>query len=282
MLQFYKNRLSEPALLIYNIIKNNRLVSVVVNLQGEVVNQFPVPIAAVNNGNGKIVSYDFYKLKWLRRGYHYAPDFEPNDKIQDNLILYDPVKSEETQLISLSKCQREFFRPSMRGAEHFFQHCMFSPEGDKLAFLHRWRESNGNIHSHLIILSLITGKILNTTQSSRCTHFTWVDNFNLVLFTSKQNSATQLRQFISNTWLETLALKLYRKIQQSSKHGKPMLQMDNYFRYDIRKSELCSFTALQHTDGHPHNLDNQVLITDTYPSLMKHKSCCFWIRMMER
>lgn len=265
MLQFYKNGVNEPAQLIYNIIKRNCLGSVVVDLQGEIVFQIPVPVAAVNNADGKIVSYDFHKLKRLRRGYHYAPTFEPNNNLKNNIILYNPKRSELTELISLSECQRAFFKPSMRGAEHFFQHCMFSPEGDKLAFLHRWREDNGNMHSHLIILNLDNGKIENASKSSRCTHFTWIDNFNLVLFTSKENPATLLRQYISNTLLEVLALKIYRKIQQNSQRGKAMLQTDNYFRYDVHKSELNSFTSLNNTDGHPHNVDSQILVTDTYP-----------------
>lgn len=265
MLQFHRNVFNEPVQIIYNVIRSNALISEIVDLRGEVLFRCPTPVAAVNHADGKFVSYDFYKLRSLRRGYHYAPIFEPTYILQNSIVQYDPRTNESTELISLSECQREFFKPSMRGAKHFFQHCMFSPAGDKLAFLHRWRESNGNMHSHLIVLNLDTGKIENASKSSRCTHFTWIDNYNLILFTSKENSATKLRQYISNSALEAILLKMYRKIQKSSKRGTAIFQKDNYFRYDIKKSELSPFSCRSNTDGHPHNLDDNILITDTYP-----------------
>ena len=172
-----------------------------------------------------------------------------------------------TQIITLTECQRHFFKPSMRGAEHFFQHCVFSPCGDKMAFLHRWRESNGNIHSHLIVLNLATGKIENASKSSRCTHYTWIDNNNLVLFTSKENAANKLRQYISNTMLETILLRLYRSLQNGSKNSFSVLEKDNYFKYNTDQSELVAFTNNNNSDGHPHNLDDGILISDTYPDV---------------
>jgi hypothetical protein len=266
MLQFYRNKLNESAQLIYNIIKNNCLISEVIDLEGEVLFQCPIPVAAVNQANGKIASFDFHKLKSFRKGYHYAPSYEPTEILQNNIVLYDPKRSEVTELISLKECQRKFFRPSMRAAKHFFQHCIFSPDGDKLSFLHRWRESNGNMHSHLIILNLTTGYLENASKSSRCTHFAWIDNDNLILFTSKGNSATKLRQYISNTMLESILIKLYRKLQKGNKIPVSVLQKDNYFRYDTNKSELIAFTNLDNSDGHPHNLDDTILVSDTYPN----------------
>ncbi|WP_428305680.1 hypothetical protein [Lacipirellula sp.] len=103
----------------------------------------PHPVYALHSNGKTAVSTSFSRLAEVRPGYGYAgvpdPDRDDPAPSHSGISSIDLTTGEQRLILSLAEVAQ--FGPPMRtmaGAKHKFNHLLYSPDGSRFAFLHRW------------------------------------------------------------------------------------------------------------------------------------------------
>ena len=217
------------------------------------------------------VTIDFERHAWCRRGYSYGNvmmDSKNNAIVDGEAIwLFDMHTSEKTELISLKELLKFNSLSTMNGATHYLEHSTFSPSGNQIAFLHRWKHSNG-IHSRFFVVNTDGSNLRMINDSGRMSHFCWYSESKLLGYGGKSNPFNSLRK--NKTFVKSLfkiLLPIYKKfVHDSSGIGKS-LTGDGYYLFDVNNTKVHKSVvpSLRSEDGHPIMLhDKRYFITDTY------------------
>ena len=66
-------------------------------------------------------------------------------------------------------------RGDLSAAKHYFNHLLFSPDGTRFIFLHRWRFGQGGFHTRMLTAGLDGGDIRVVDDFGQTSHFIWRD-----------------------------------------------------------------------------------------------------------
>jgi len=104
------------------------------------------PICSVSPDGRYAVAPDFRRIHDVRRGYGYAGIPDPNRDVlapEDAGIWHVDLETGESKLIvSFAQIAKIPYRKGdLSHAKHYFNHLLFSPDGARFIFLHRWRSS---------------------------------------------------------------------------------------------------------------------------------------------
>jgi hypothetical protein len=137
---------------IWNDREGDHFVSRILDVKSGKKRTLPGPIYALSPDARWAVSPDFRRLHDWRPGYGYAGVQDPNASVQvpkDAGIWRMDLKSGKTSLIIpfSDAAARPYRRGSWEGASHWFNHLLFSPDGSRFSFLHRWgkRRPDGSV-----------------------------------------------------------------------------------------------------------------------------------------
>jgi hypothetical protein len=84
--------------------------------------------------------------------------------------------------------------PSMEGAKHKFNHLLFSPDGSRFIFLHRWTGPNGR--QTRMFTATPDGKDLRIVDDNGLTsHFIWRDNRHILALSNQRTHGTRFYLF---------------------------------------------------------------------------------------
>lgn len=129
------------------------------------------------------ITCDFRRLNDKRPGYGYAGIPDPNKEVAtpDDVGIWkvDLATGKRTLLISIADAARIPYPGGYsRGALHWFNHLLVSPDGKRFIFLHRWRgEKEGNSFSTRMFTAGADGKDLHILDPyGKTSHFIWRDN----------------------------------------------------------------------------------------------------------
>lgn len=220
----------------FNDVRENKLVFVTYDLDTKLEKVIAYPVQTLRPQNDKYLSINYKRLDKLRAEYGYTANVDnfefdmPYD--QDGLWLVD-IDSEKSELIiSLNDLMNNHYHPTMNQSNHKVNHAMFSPNGEKFIFMHRWLGSNGKFSR--LYVSDLKGKNLKILLDDRMvSHYHWYDDSNIVVWGRKESIG------------------------------------DRYFFINVDSGEtkiLGESEINQFGDGHPSFAPNKKwLITDTYP-----------------
>jgi len=128
------------------------------------------------------IAPDFRRLNDCRPGYGYAGIPDPNaDKLtpEDVGIWKVDMQSGKSELIiPISQAAAIPYEPGYSaGAKHWFNHLLFSPDGSRFIFLHRWRgEKEGKSFGTRLFTAKADGSDLYVLDPlGRTSHFVWRD-----------------------------------------------------------------------------------------------------------
>jgi Tol biopolymer transport system component len=182
------------------------------------------------------LSLNFRRLYKLREDYGYSSDvsnFSPfQNHNEDGLWRIDLHNKSVDLIISLDDLINKNNTSSMNLAEHKVNHVIYSPNGQRIAFLHRWFKKNKKI-DRLYTADNNGNKLFLLVDDEMTSHYSWKDN----------------------SWI----LAYCRR--ESSGNGYYLLRdLSDEF-------ESFEFGVLNvHGDGHPSfSPDKRWIITDTYP-----------------
>lgn len=223
--------------IIYNTAKNDKLCSVILNIESNTQTLISYPIDTVSNDGKFASSFSYERLNAMMPGYGYNYQDEGYLDVkapkQTGLFLIDLVKNERKLLISLYDLSKLPFKgKTLDNYSHFVTHSEISFDGRYISFLHRWvGEDILRLNTRLIIYDTVETIFFELPTNGMVSHYVW------------------------NIKNEIIA---YCNIDNTDAHVKFIVDGSN-INYTIIKNDLLN------SDGHQSFVDNDTFITDTYP-----------------
>lgn len=227
---------------VYNDIAGQELITRLVILDEE-SRIIPFPIQVVHPRLPMALSLNYKRLMWLRPDYGYDPPVTNFDARQD--VARDGIWSIDLEsgavrlIISLAKLIEIEPRPEMGASNHKVNHALYSPEGSRFVFLHRWLGSKGKF-SRLYVANQDGSDPRLLLDDRMVSHFNWFDEDHILV------------------WARTAD------------------KGDRYYLIDVRTGErtLVGDGVLDpYGDGHPsYSPDRRWIVTDTYPNKARQRT----------
>lgn len=145
MLQWIPGRAAE---VIWNDRENGQYISRVLNIETNETRTLPSAIYALSPDGQWAVTTDFRRLNDTRPGYGYVGIPDPNAEVlapEDAGIWKMNLDSGERELIVSVAEAAAVPNPhsDFTGVKHYFNHLLYSTDGSRFIFLHRWRGEKG-------------------------------------------------------------------------------------------------------------------------------------------
>ncbi len=128
------------------------------------------------------INADFRRINDLRPGYGYAglPDPHADELVPDESgVRRVDLDSGKGELIfSIADAAAiEPRQPSMDGAKHYFNHLLYSPNGERFIVLHRWRPNGGKggFQTRMFTVNADGSEPYVLDPSGNTSHFIWRD-----------------------------------------------------------------------------------------------------------
>lgn len=230
---------------IYNCLVDGKYGSVIKEIySGKTIKEIRKPLYSISKDGKWGLSLDFSRLQRLRPGYGYSTlkDESRGELVpQRGIDLVNIESGEWRQLFSLSDIAKIESHKSMDGAEHYFNHLMFNPSGNKFIFYHLWNKK-GKKFSRIFISNLDGSGIKLLNNSGKSSHYNWISDDKIIL---------------------------YSYIEEIKKYSFAIFNLEGrkeYFGKNISKD-----------DGHPTYIESKLaILLDTYPDLFKQRSLLYY------
>ncbi|NNJ27356.1 hypothetical protein [Alienimonas chondri] len=142
----------------------------------------PEPIYTVAPDGKTGLNADFRRINDLRPGYGYAglPDPHADELVpEESGVRSVNLDTGESELI-FSIAQAAAIEPrqaSMDGAKHYFNHLLYSPNGERFIVLHRWRPDGGKggFQTRMFTVNADGSEPYVLDPSGHTSHFIWRD-----------------------------------------------------------------------------------------------------------
>ena len=166
--------------IIFNDRREGRFVSVVLDIHTGRERVLPLPVYTVSRDGTFALTTNFARLHHTRPGYGYAgvpdpwwDDLRPED---DGIYLLDLETGHHRLVISLDRVARIEPDETMKGAVHWFNHLLLSPDDKRFVFLHRWRrEGEHGFRTRMFTANPDGTDIFLLARWGMVSHFDWRD-----------------------------------------------------------------------------------------------------------
>ncbi|MFW6016697.1 MAG: hypothetical protein ACOCRK_09690 [bacterium] len=222
--------------IIFNYWDGKNNISRIIDCEGKVIKDLPSAIGAVSPEGNYALSYSFERLNIGMYGYGYVNENDINktkkSPFNSGLKIIDIAKGLENFIFSIQEIRNIKSEDSMKGAYHFFTHCLFNPAGDRFFFLHRWYKKGERLYSRLISSDIGGTNINIFPTKGMVSHMSWLGNESIIAYCTTEKYGDAYHIF---------------------KDKSQMFQI-------IDKEQYKS-------DGHPqYSLKTKLIVTDTYPN----------------
>lgn len=231
-LQWYPETSNQDVL--YNKLVEDQYGCVIQNIKSkDIIKTFKRPVYSVSKDGNWGLSLNFSRLQRLRPGYGYnnLPDNTDGELApkEDGIWRINMNTGEEVLLFSVAEIVNYEPLESMRGAEHYFNHILFNPDGSRFMFFHIWLKE-GKRFIRLITSDLDGKAKYALINEGHVSHYTWKSSDYLLAYSTHENTGRNYH--------------LYKDMSDEIKViGKDVLNQD----------------------GHPsYSQDGSLLLTDTY------------------
>ncbi|MCA9026148.1 MAG: hypothetical protein KDA86_13145 [Planctomycetaceae bacterium] len=179
------------ATIIWNDRENGQYVSRLLDVQTGEQRTIPSPVYTVSADGKTAVTADFRRINDVRPGYGYVGFADPHaDDLapEDAGITRVDLETGETELIiSLKDIAEMGIIPRKEpGIKHYFNHLLFSPDGSRFIFLHRWQYPKGNRLTRMFTASPDGSDIRTIDDNGLTSHFIWRDPQHILAFSEQQ------------------------------------------------------------------------------------------------
>jgi len=228
--------------IIFNDFNGSRNIAKIIGIEGRQEGELQEPVATVSPDGEKALSYSFERLRIGMPGYEYyagnrkreageAPD-------NDGLFLVDINSSTIKLLFSLADIVKYRPQPEFGNAYHFITHCLFSPNGKRLVFFHRWIRNDRVSFTRMISCDPNGDDMHLFPTDNMVSHISWFGDSHVIAY--------------ANTKL----------------HGA------NYYIFADKQDDASLIDVkIFSGDGHPQvSPDGRWMVTDSYPDRKRMQS----------
>ena len=170
---------------IFNDLVEEKLAARIVSLEGKTEKIIDFPIQTIHPNGKQALSLNYKRLDRLRPEYGYAvaaSNFNSDRSLSEDGIWNVQFGSGKGELlISLKTLTTYQPSPEMEDADHKVNHIMYSPQGTKFVFMHRWLSSGGKF-SRLYVADADGSNLKLLLDDRMVSHYSWSDEENLVVW----------------------------------------------------------------------------------------------------
>ncbi len=178
----------------------------ILNVRTRKKRTIPSAIYALSPDARWAVTCDFRRLNHSRPGYGYAglPDPNRETAIPEDVGIWkvDLATGRKQLIISIADAARIPYPGGYsKGAKHWFNHLLVSPDGKRFIFLHRWRgDKEGAGFSTRMFTAGADGKDLHILDpNGRTSHFIWRDPHNVLAWAGHPSHGDKFYLFRDKT-----------------------------------------------------------------------------------
>ncbi len=268
----------------------NTIIARAVDLSGNEIRRYPVPVYAVSKDRTFALTLDFARLTRLRPEYGYPGLTDPHSSEPSpsttGISRLDLETGAITQLVSIHDFARHDDLPEHTPHQHI-NHIMINPSGTRACVLHRFDRPDGILASRLFTFDTTTGTDRRLLMSGMVSHYDWRDNQTLLAWAGKRALlGTGTEKPTPKQRAMTLARKTLKPVYYAL--GKPRILMnkimkDSYLLIpDQNDAPTTPFAQGELTcDGHCTYLHDgstppQWVLTDGYPDMKSRQPLYLW------
>ena len=162
---------------------------------------FSRPVYTLSNDRRYALSLNFSRLDVERPGYGYPGLYDPSQNLafpdDDGVFLMDLNSGENKLVVSLKRLVNEFWGLGANSAMNWVNHLTFSPDGRRIAFIHRYRTFGpGGIRSY--VTRMFTANrdgsgLWMLPIDFHASHYTWSSNDELIVYSRLPYGGDQYR-----------------------------------------------------------------------------------------
>ncbi len=266
-----------------NIIFNDRIagefVSVLMDVDTKETTILPMAVYSVAASGKYAVCIDNERHYWFRGGYSYQGVENP-EKCQavdesDGIWLLDIDRQAVMQVINIKDLLEIHPLSGMDEAIHYLEHLMFSPNGERFCFLHRWKMKDGGIYARMFTASMDGKDLYLLNDSGRVSHFCWRNNHEILAWCGHETAANRLRKHrILAKYIIKPILPLYHKLVSERSAIRALITGDSYVLINDRTSKKDRvYQDELNEDGHPSFCpgNKEWFVSDTYQDSQNYR-----------
>lgn len=232
---------SDGQQVIFNDLVNGSLVARVISVEEGDEFLIPWPIQTLHPNGKEALALNYKRLEQVSE-YGYpgvAGNFSANQPLaQDGVWRIDLISGQGQLMFDLAMLIARETRPEMADSEHQVNHVIYSPQGTRFVFMHRWTGSRGRF-SRLYVANSDGSELRILMDERMVSHYYWRDENYLL------------------AWARTKEVG------------------DRYYLINVSTGEwqIVGDGVLDlYGDGHPSFSPNQQwLVTDTYPNKARQR-----------
>lgn len=255
--------------IVFNCIVDGSVVARQVSPDGQLITDHPTSIGDFSPCGQYVATANYARLRkyWIAYGYDIDPDSSVlnNAPGDDGLWIYDVSTKSKRLLHSLDSLVSQ--AKLSRDLPHFVSHPSFSPDGKKIAFLHRFFSADVALYTRLLVCDR-DGSNLIEIAKEKVSHFDWYDNESLFVwsrFAAANIAALRAKGYLNSPLIKPL-VNLARKFKGRLKSS---LLSEHYYHINVNDASSRKVIAsdVLTEDGHPmfHPVNKDIFVTDTYP-----------------
>ncbi len=166
--------------IIWNDRDGDQFVSRIMNVETRDTDTVDYPIYSVQPSGKLAVTPDFRRIADVRPGYGYAGLADPfgDQLVSDRTGIFRvDLESGQAELVTtLADIARLGNIPNDEpGIKHYFNHLLFSPDGNRFIALHRWQYRNGSRLTRMITAAPDGSDVRLVIPNGYASHFIWRD-----------------------------------------------------------------------------------------------------------
>ena len=166
--------------IVWNAREDDAFVCRVLDMDSGQTRTLPRAVYSLSPDGKTAVCTDFRRIQDMRPGYGYAGLPDPNAGVlapDDVGIWVQDMDTGASELI-VSVAQivaLPYPHGDLSAAKHYFNHLLFSPDGSRFIFLHRWRFGDGPFHTRMLTAALDGTDVRVVDDYGKTSHFIWRD-----------------------------------------------------------------------------------------------------------
>lgn len=238
----------------------------IVDLDTGAERSLPRALYDISDAGGFGLSVDFSRLYRCQPGYGYDhPSEHPPLGYECDGIFKTDLGTGETRLLIRIEdvLARGKFDPN--AGEHYFTHLQISPDGGRVAFIHRCRLRSGAVASQFVVASTLRSEF-RVLLSDKMSHFDWKDSTHIVAWCRNNAAIRSLKDARWLGWarfLYAVSRRLRSRIIRQGLYGESFREIDvlTGVSSTVGRGVLTE-------DGHPqvNPCSPSVWVNDTYPN----------------
>ena len=172
---------------IFNTCSEDRLCAQILSTDGSDNHIVPYPIDTVSPDGRMATTFSYRRLNEMMPGYGYNIE---DDSMLDQpapadtgLFLLDLSTGARRLLFSLEQLAAMQPDKTMTGARHFVTHTEFSPDGQRIIFMHRWRHNDPEKRFSRLMTCRLDGSDLHISPTSgMVSHYVWDSRWGILAY----------------------------------------------------------------------------------------------------